>query len=546
MLHFRNLRLWRLYLIGIIPLSVFTLSLKTLWTLQIGREGQRLREEAEKQYFSNIPLPAQRGIIYDRHKRPLTVNVEKVEVYQHGSIDEDMYKTLRRYGLSPVKNFKRLAKIGYVSPEYVDSINLINKKYAKRHPGKKTYVLSSHEYWARHAVIEEGYSSLIGYVGKDRYGLYGIEKVLDSYLRGTDGSLPCIKSAERYSSKKFFTLDRERINPIQGKSIELTVDAYIQEIAYAALKEKVDELSAKGGFVIITRPENGEILSMVSYPVKNNENFVIAYPYEPGSTFKIVVYSAALDDKIISPFDSIDTEEGRLTVENRTIRDVHKMGKITWLEAFSHSSNVAAAKLALKLGRKRVYEQILKLGFGSPTGSFLKGQCVPPGDYRKWKESKLATLGIGYGLLVNGLQMVMAYGAVANGGYLYSPKILLNKDPIKIRRALGKRSVKYLKLFMREVVENGTGKKAKVPGITVCGKTGTAMVYDKEKRYYDPKRKVTSFIGFFPCNEPRYLIYVVIFEPKGTPWLMYGGEVAAPVFRKIAEHILWRKLHENI
>ncbi len=545
MLHFKNLRLWRLYLLGAIPLLLLALSIKTLWTLQIGREGQRLREEARKQYFSEITLPAQRGVIYDRKGRPLTINVEKVEVYQHGKLDNEMLKTLRRYGLSPVKDFRHPTKIGYISPEFTDSINNINQKYSKKHPAKKkNYVLSMHEYWTRYTVMEEGYSSLIGYVGKDQYGLLGIEKVLNDYLKGIDGKLPCIKSAGK--TKKFFTLDRERIDPVQGKPLQLTIDAYIQEIAYAALKEKVDELSAKGGFVIITNPENGEILSMVSYPLRNNENFVLAYPYEPGSTFKIVVYSGALDSGIITPFDSIDTEDGKLVVENRTIRDVHKMGKITWLEAFSHSSNVAAAKLALKMGKKRMYEQILKLGFGSPTGSFLKGQCKPPGNYKKWKESKLATLGIGYGLLVNGLQMAMAYGAIANGGYLYSPKIILQKDPVKVRKALGEKSVKYLKFFMREVVENGTGKKARLPGIAVCGKTGTAMVYDNEKHYYDPKRKVTSFIGFFPCEDPKYLIYVVIFEPKGIPWLMYGGEVAAPVFRKIAENLVWSKIHENI
>ncbi len=545
MLNYKDIRLWRLYALVLILLSAFILFIRTIWILQIGKEGQRLREKAKKQYFSEISLPAQRGIIYDRHKRPLTVNVEKVEVYQHGSIDRKTYNILRRYGLYTVKHPKHIIKIGNINPLYVDSINMINRTYAKRHHGKKNYVLSIHRYFGRYTVVEEGYSSLIGYVGSEGVGLYGIEKVLDDYLRGKDGILPCIKSAGISHREKFFTLDRGRIEPIPGKNIILTIDAYLQEIAYAALKEKVDELSAKGGFVIITNPKNGEVLSMVSYPVKNNENFVTKYPYEPGSTFKLVVYSAALDAKIISPFDSIDTKDGKLTVENKTISDVHKMGKITWLEAFSHSSNVAAATLALTLGRKKMYEQILKLGFGSPTGSFLKGQCLPPGYYKKWKKSKLATLGIGYGLLVNGLQVAMAYGAVANGGYLYSPKLLLGKNPIRVRKALGERSVKYLKLFMRDVVEEGTGKKAKIKGITVYGKTGTAEVYDKKLHRYDPRRKVVSFVGFFP-NDPQYLIYVVIFEPKGVPWLMYGGDVAAPVFKKIAENILWSRLHENI
>lgn len=544
MIQIKGIRYWRLYFVGTFLVFMFILSIKALWNLQVGKEGEILRKKAQKQFFLNILLPAQRGIIYDRHARPLTINVEMVEVYQHGNIDEHTYKTLKRYGLFPQKKIKYLTNIGYTNLEYIDSIKTLNKTFSKKYNGRKTFVLSFHKYWARYTLIEEGQSSLIGYVGKDRKGLYGIEKVLNDYLSGIDGVLPCIKSAG--SMKKIFTLDRERKDPQEGKSIQLTIDAYIQEISYAALKQKVDELSAKGGFVIITKPKTGEILSMVSYPLKNNENFVIAYPYEPGSTFKLVVYSKGLDNGLISPFDTINTDDGKLIVDNRIIRDVHPIGKTTWTEAFVHSSNVAAAKLALKIGKKGVYEQILRLGFGASTGSFLKDQCWAPLDYKKWKESKLATLGIGYGLLVNGLQMVMAYGAVANGGYLYSPKIIFNTNPIRVRKALSERSVKYLKFFMRRVVEEGTGKKAKIPGITVCGKTGTAMVYDKERHFYDPKRKVTSFIGFFPCNDPKYLIYVVIFEPKGTPWLMQGGEVAAPVFKIIAKNIMWSRLNENI
>ncbi len=533
-------RPWRLYLTGSILLSLFALSLLKLGTLQIGIQGKKLREKAERQYYREIPLPASRGIIFDRDNRPLTINVGNIEVYQHGKLSKRVLNALKRYGLSPVSGTpkRRTTWIGYTSFEYTDSLEkLIEKDTAK---------ISFHRYWSRTSVIEEGYSSLIGYVGKDRRGLSGIEKILENYLEGQDGSLPCIVTGGRRRKEEFFTLEKERVAPINGKNIKLSIDSYLQEISYAALKQKVDELSAKGGFVIITNPKTGEILSMVSYPIKNNENFVLAYPYEPGSTFKIVVYSRALDDGIIAPFDSIDTDSGKLVVDNKTIRDVHRMGKITWLEAFSHSSNVAAAKLSLKLGPQKVYEQILKLGFGSPTGSFLKGQCRPPGDYRKWKQSKLATLGIGYGLLVNGLQMAMAYGAVANGGYVYSPKIIYDSKPVKARKALGEKSIKYLKLFMYKVVQEGTGKKAGIKGIPVCGKTGTAMVYDSEKHRYDPKRKTTSFIGFFPCNKPEYLIYVVIFEPQGTPWLMYGGEVAAPVFKKIAENIMYRRLHENI
>ncbi len=535
-----KIRSWRLYLTGSILLLLFSLSTIQLWTLQIGAKGKKLRERAEKQFYDEITLPASRGVIYDRHNRPIAINVGNIEVYQHGPLNKDVIASLKRYGLSPISGnlHKRTAYIGYTTFEYIDSLEYLRKS--------KKANISYYRYWSRAYVIEEGYSSLIGYVGKDRKGLSGLEKILDPYLRGTNGKLPCFKTGEKYSRKRFFTLEKKRVNPVNGKSLKLSIDSYMQEIAYAALKEKVDELSAKGGFVIITNPNNGEILSMVSYPIKHNENFVLSYPYEPGSTFKIVAYSKALDDSIINPFDSIDTEGGMLVVDNKTIRDVHKMGKITWLEAFSHSSNVAAAKLALKLGRKKMYEQMLKLGLGVPTGSFLKGEFKSPGDYRKWKDSKLATLGIGYGLLVNGLQMAMAYGAVANGGYVYSPKILYSSMPVKERKALGERSVKYLKLFMRRVVEEGTGKKARIKDITVCGKTGTAMVYDREKHYYNPRRKVTSFIGFLPCNAPEYLIYVVIFEPKGTPWLMYGGEVAAPVFKKIAEKLMYRRIHENI
>lgn len=483
-----------------------------------------------------VAVPANRGIIYDRKGRPLALNTKNYVAYQIENLNSGQMALLKRHNLTPFDTLNRHGeRIGFISIEEKDSLD-------KPFNGKIVFEESNRRYYT----VEGMRSSLVGFVGDDGVGLMGLEHRLNPLLTGKSGYEVYLRTGDM---KKLFLKDKKK--PCNGISVKTTIDAYIQSIAYSSLKEQVDAKQAKGGFVVVTNPYTGEILALVSYPSYNLDargrmsshapNFAVQTPYEPGSTFKIVTYTAAFERRLITPEDSIDTNNGYIVVDKKRIRDVHKLGKISYREALVYSSNVAAAGLALKLGSKNLYKTSAVLGFGSPTGSFLMDESNNPGNskrWEKWKDSKTANFGIGYGILVNGLQMAMAYGAVANGGFLLCPKLIKSKAMFRGRKVMSERTDSIMKSLFKDVVEYGTGKAAKIRGLSIAGKTGTSMMIDTLTNRYNPHKLITSFIGFFPVQHPKYLIYVVIFEPKGPSYLTYGGTVAAPVFKKIAKILI--------
>jgi cell division protein FtsI (penicillin-binding protein 3) len=536
------LRSWRLRFLIFITIGYAAYLLYPLFSLQIWKRGEKLRKQGKGQFAVKVELPAKRGEIYDRYGRPIALNIPGLLLYQVKAPLDIPAPLKEKYKLKPRRKLKRgnAYLLAYGLPYNLEGkLRNLDGIYIKKN-------------WLRDYPYGESVSTLVGIVGMEGHGLEGLEYILDRYLAGKWG----YEYFLRASNGQRFSLPGLPVKqPQEGKSFTLTIDADLQEMVYWLLKEGVEETEAKGGFVIVLNPRNGEILAMTNYPSASpssyfrsspyeRRNRILTDPFEPGSTFKIVLYSYAFERKIINPDDSVDTGEGYLIIQKRKIRDVHPLGKITYRDAIIHSSNVAASLLALSLDKPSFYEMIRRFGFGCKTGVLLPGESegyIP--HFTDWDSVRTANIAIGHGILVNGLQMAMAYASLANGGFLLTPKIIKAVDgeeireKIVIRKVLSDSVINLLKEIFTEVVEEGTGNRAKIPGVKVAGKTGTAIKVDPITKTYDRDKITVSFIGFFPVSSPKYLIYVVIDEPVKEG---YGGTIAAPLFKKIALEILRR------
>lgn len=396
---------------------------------------------------------------------------------------------------------------------------------------------------------------VIGFVGQDLHGLEGVEYVLDEALRGSAGWTTLQKDATGRTFRSVEYMEREA-EP--GKTVVLTLDARYQEIAQEGLRHTVEQFKAAGGSAIVLDPHTGEILALANIPdFDPNQvapedsaafrNRAVSYIFEPGSTFKVFTAGAALEEGLVRPGETFDGENGVIHIGNHTIGEAegHRFGTLTLREAITHSSNICMLKVGRKVGRVKLYEHARAFGFGCPTGVELPGEVKGKLDRpQAWSEARLANVSFGQGVAVTALQMTCAYGAVANGGVLVKPRIVKAILPwdstsapdsaFVVRRVVGTATADSIRSYLADVVMKGTGTKAKVEGITVAGKTGTAQKSENGK--YAEGKHVASFIGFLPAEAPKWVIAVVVDEPRGASY--FGGDVAAPLFREIAQKIL--------
>ena len=395
--------------------------------------------------------------------------------------------------------------------------------------------------------------TVLGYVGQDGYGLGGVEYTYDNYLRGEDGWIILQKDGKNNRYRKIGLPEKE---PRSGSDIYLTIDADIQKIIQTVLKQTVESFKAKGGMCIVMDHKNGKILGMANeqsfdpntpwqYKILERQNQCVSYTYEPGSTFKLVAASTALQERIKSENDLIDGNKGVYEVFHQVIRDHEPYGFLTFTKALSYSSNVCFAKIANEIGNEKLYNYIRDFGFGAKTGIGLPGEevgIVHP--VREWSGRSRVTMAIGQELSVTLLQMTLAYAAVANGGILLEPVIcekivntngaILDSAKYKpVRRILKEDIASRLRVMLADVAADGTGKKAALEGLVVAGKTGTAQKPDSGK--YSRWRSWSSFIGFVPADKPELLCSIVIDEPAGGEM---GGVAAAPAFNKIMTQII--------
>ena len=528
---------------------------------------ERLVERAHKQQQDAIETAPQRGRLLDRQERELARTIETTSVFVAPDEFRAEKKETEAQTLGEIDcTANNLSSVlGLNQKELAAQITEARKNgrgflwIARRINPDRAQALEAMELPGVHTRKEPKRfypngslaANVLGFVGLDGNGLAGIEQAFNEKILGEPGKLFIQKDS------RGFAYESSEIPGRPGQTIVLTIDQSIQYQAEAALTSAIAESHAKSGTAIVMDPHTGEILALANAPTFDPNNVGAAPPaaranwalqniYEPGSTFKIIAYSAAIEKGLAKPDDHIDCQMGSITVAKRVVHDHHPFGNLTLTEALAKSSNVAAIKLGLRVGNPTMHEYITRFGFGSRTGIELPGETagmIHP--VSRWLPSSIGSVAIGQEVGVTPLQMAAAFSALANDGVRIAPHVIreirsssgtsIYRPNPEQRRVISKDTARALRGMLEGVTLNGTAKKAQLDGYTAAGKTGTAQKVDPQTKRYSNTKYVASFVGFAPVNNPAVVIIVVIDEPAGA---YHGGDVAAPVFRQIAEGIL--------
>ncbi|HKV05892.1 MAG TPA: penicillin-binding transpeptidase domain-containing protein [Candidatus Acidoferrales bacterium] len=393
-------------------------------------------------------------------------------------------------------------------------------------------------------------ASVLGYVDVDEKGIGGIEYSLDKQIRGRPGRMMVMADGRR----RWYDRSESAADP--GASVTLTIDETIQYIAEKELARAMEETRAKAGTVVVQDPNSGDLLAVANspafdpndagkYPAEVRMDRAVSAAYEPGSTFKVITLTGAIENRVVSPGELVDCQMGQIVVAGRLIHDWKKFGVLTVRGILANSSDVGAIKVALRLGAPRFYDTIRAFGIGEATGIELPGEnrgLLRP--LESWSASSIGSLAMGQEVSVTPIQIVSAISAVANGGTLYRPQIIREIDggePGTLRAAPGPQQATDAKTAatMREMMEDvmieGTGKLSQLSGYTSGGKSGTAQKIDPATGRYSATQYNSSFVGFAPVNNPAITILVVLDSPVGQH---HGGQVGGPVFKRVAEQVL--------
>ena len=507
---------------------------------------------ADRQYNETHPAPAKRGEIFDRHGRVLAYSVDADTIYAVPTEIDDKKKMAellcRVLEDCDTKFREQLLERLSLKRAFVYVKRRAAPVEAKRVAALELEGVGFMKESKRFYPNRELAAQLIGYVGVDNVGLHGVESTYDTTVRGREGKVLVQTDARGHA---FSRLER---SPTAGASIELTIDEHLQYIAERELRAGVETARADGGTAVVMDPHSGEILAMASWPTFNpnqynlskedaRRNRAVQDLYEPGSTFKLVTASAAIEEGVFKPGDLIDVSGGMIKFPGRKpITDMgHSYGILSFADVIVKSSNVGAIKIGLKVGRERMGLYIRRFGFGRPSSPDFPGES--PGivwQSSKLDDSALASVSMGYQVGVTPLQMAAAASAVANGGTLYEPHVVravIKGDirtmvlPKAVRRAILPDTAATLTTIMESVVLDGTGKRAQLASYSVAGKTGTADKLVNGR--YAPSQQNVSFVGFVPSRNPALTVIVMIDSPRSGGDT--GGVIAAPIFQRIAE-----------
>lgn len=551
----RQKSLWRIYVLIVLFGLGFVMVGVKLFVIQI-RDAEKYEELGRMQYESREIITPTRGLILDRNLSILASNVTEYSIVADPTVIErpdTVARFLARF--LPGSYHTYLSKLKDTTRRFVTLEKRLSEDVSRHFATWKCYGVLLLPKPRRRYNFNALAGTVLGYTNVDNKGQSGVEFQLDQDLSGKDGYIVYQRNARGLRRPD---VDYPRKEPVNGLSVVLTINQAYQSIAEEELGKGVEMYGAESGRCIILQPKTGEILAMANYPSIDPNNLAEYSPekarnrsitdlYEPGSTFKVVTMSAALNEQIYKPEDKVFAENGMWLYNPnlKPIKDDHEFGWLTLRGAFEHSSNIVSAKLADKLGAERFYKYARNFGFGVQTGVELPGELR--GDLRKpvhWDGTTLKYLAFGYGLAVTSLQIAGAYAAIANDGILMRPYIrrwLLDENrnivdetvPQTVRRVVSSESAAIMRDFMRGVVDSGTAKMAKIEGMAIGGKTGTSQRLVNGS--YSNKSHVASFVGFFPVDNPQILILVILDAPKNG---YYGGAVAAPIFRQIAIRII--------
>jgi cell division protein FtsI (penicillin-binding protein 3) len=513
-------------------------------------DGSRYRARAQRQQERRLEIAAQRGSILDREGRELAVSVEATSIYAVPDEVEDARAASRALaevlGMRPREVLDRLeSEKGFVwirrqiEPEAAAKIKALKLRGV-------FMVTEPKRFYPKGRLA----SSVLGFVGTDAVGLAGIEYVYDQTIRGRPGELVALTDARR---SRYGEAETARSRPAQeGASLGLSLDSGLQFAAERELAAAMHEHRAASGSVVVMDPWNGEVLAMASapdfdpnefqsFPAEARRNRVIADAYEPGSTFKIVTGSVALDNGLVSLDEIIDTGDGTIRVANTTITESqgHRYGALTLAGIFERSSNIGIIRVGMRVGASRLFSGASAFGVGRATGVDLPGENA--GIFRplsRWSALSNASISMGQEVSLNALQLARITAAVANGGRLVHPHVVTRviepggkMRPVAIpepTRVVSEQTANAISRILVGVVERGTGVKAAIPGFSVAGKTGTAQKAGVGG--YQAGHHIPNFAGFAPADHPRLVAVVVLEEPQGK---YYAADVAAPLFARI-------------
>ncbi len=532
----------------------FFLSIARLCFIQFFR-SEYLAEIAQKQHNMFIELEPRRGTVYDCNLKPLAVNLVFESVYAEPNQLSREQKERIAAQLAPLlalersflasrldrdKAFVWLAR--KVSPEQAQQIRALKfKGIGMIKESKRCY---PNDYLL---------SQVLGFAGLDNTGLEGLELYYDNYLKGEPGWATVLRDAR----SKRLDLNDTTVPAKDGYHLVLTIDEVVQYIAERELEKAYQTYHAKGASIIVIDPRTGQLLALANRPgydlnkpghVSKDQirNRAICDMFEPGSVFKIVTAAAALEENKVNEMTRFFCENGEYRVANHTLHDHRPHGWLTFREVIEQSSNIGTSKVAQLLGPDKLYEYIKRFGFGAKLGidipGEINGSIKPP---RQWSKTSIACVPMGQEVGVTALQLATALSVIANGGYLMKPylvrevrdrqgQVIDYYPPTLVRQVLSEETAARMRKILIGVMENGTGKMGKLGQFTAGGKTGTAQKLDPNGSYSHDKY-IASFMGFAPAEDPQVAIVVTVDEPH--PYY-FGGVVAAPVFKRVAEDVL--------
>ena len=505
-------------------------------------ESRDLGRRALTQQVEEMTVYARRGTITDRHGTELAVSEDATTVFANPFLIDDPAGTADRIarllGMSEDEVMEKLADTdsGFVYlRRKLDPIR--GEKISRLGIEGIGTVVEPRRTYPQGPLA----SQVLGSVGTDNYGLSGLEQSHEETLHGTDGTRKVVKDA---TGKPVSIVDVERAEA--GEDIRLTIDAAIQERTEAVLSEVGQLYQPRGATAVVMDPRNGEVLAMANWPrVDANQigdapeyarvNRAVGFTYEPGSTFKAFTIAGALEERLVTPRTKF-TIGPTIQVADRTIGEAHDGGggTLTVADIIAQSSNVGTVTVGLRLGTEKFDAWVRRFGFSEPTGIDLPGEeagIVP--HVEDYSGSSIGNLPIGQGLSVTPIQMVYGYSAIANGGIAHTPHVIAG-EPEEGQPIMSAENAEKVARMLEGVLQaGGTASEAAIDGYTLAGKTGTAQ--KAENGGYSKTKYVASFIGFAPSRNPRLLVSVMVDEPQGS---IYGGDVAAPAFEKIASFAL--------
>jgi cell division protein FtsI (penicillin-binding protein 3) len=551
-MHTKYIRL-RILLVGVIFAVAFAGIGSKALLLQI-TQGTWLSRKASDQVEDSLKAVGKRGTIFDRRGHAMAVSIDVTSIAVRPSqvkapdaAAKDLARVLKR---KPQEMQERLASRKpfvwikrQATPKEAEAVRDL------KIPGIE-FVSESSRFYPNRALA----AHVLGFTGMDGKGLEGVEFFYDKHLRGTDTSVKVLRDAHGNDFQSEPPADEDA----SGKNLVLTLDQSIQFTAETSLAEAIEKNKAKSGMAIVMVPRTGEILALALAPAFNPNAFdevkkplwrnrAITDPFEPGSTLKVFSAAAALEFANLSPRTTFNCENGAYRIGKNTVHDVHRYGLLTLQDIIKYSSNIGAVKISEKVGPEKLHHTLRLFGFGQKTGidspAETTGLLMP---YKQWTDIDTAAISFGHGISVSAVQLATAFSAIANNGVLMRPRIvqaitdqqgqILQQFPAEeVRRVLSPQTAATLKEILQTVMlPGGTGVNAALDGYSACGKTGTARKID-ENGTYTNDRHVASFIGFAPAENAQVTVLVVIDEPRAQ---IYGGAVAAPVFKKIAQTAL--------